>query len=134
MAVTPVWTQVPRAATVLVSTANTNRDGTGTITDLLTGIAAGTRIDRIIVNAIGTTTAGVIRLWLHNGTIYFLLREILVSGITPSASIAVFTTDIYRTDGLPVAHLPSTSWKIAVSTHNAESFHVTALGGDYVIA
>ena len=134
MAVTPVWSQVPRVATVLVSAANTGRDGTGTIVDLLTGIAAGTRIDRVQVNAIGTTTAGVIRLWLHNGTGYFLLKEILVTAITPSTSIAVFTSDVYRSDGLPVAWLATASWKIGASTHNAESFHVTALGGDLVIA
>jgi hypothetical protein len=114
-----------------ISTANTNRDGTGTLGTVATGGAQGTKIDRIKVKAQGTTTAGMVRLFLHDGTTFYLLGEIAVSAVTPSASVASFEGELVRTDGLPIAVLPNSSWTLRASTHNAETFSVLSFGGDY---
>lgn len=59
--VDPIFVLTPVLAQAQVSAANTNRDGTGTIVDLVTGGTYGTRIDKVRICATGTTTAGVIR-------------------------------------------------------------------------
>ena len=119
-----------RLASVLISTANTARDGTGTVATLITGVAAGTRIEAVRFAATGTTTAGVVRLFLHDGTNFYLIREELVPAITPSTSVAVFMREVVFGDQRPLT-LPSASWSLRVSTHNAESFTATAVGADH---
>ena len=109
-----------------VTTANTNRDGTGTITTILTGVAAGTRINEIVIEATATTTAGMVRLYLHDGTNARLFDEFVVTAITAAASTAVYrATKTY--DNLV---LSSASWSIRASTHNTETFNVIVLGAD----
>lgn len=120
MASTATFFGTPRTAVTQISTANTNRDGSGTIADVLTGAATGTRIDDIEITATGTTTAGAVRLYLHDGTNSRLWKEIMVSAITPSTSTAVFSAGL-RDQALILA---SVSWKLQASTHNAETFNV----------
>jgi hypothetical protein len=112
-----------------ISTANTNRDGTGTIGTILTAGASGTRIERIKVKATGTTTAGMVRLFLHDGSAAKLTEEIPVSAITPSATVESFEADVVFGDTNPLI-LPS-GWSLRASTHNAESFNVLAVAGDF---
>lgn len=120
MSTTDNFFSTPRTAVAQVTTANTARDGTGTIATVITGAASGTRIDDIEINATGTTTAGVIRLFLHDGTNARLLREILVGAITPSTSVAAFNT---RLTDLAII-LQNASWSLRASTNNAETFNV----------
>lgn len=120
MSTTANFFRTPRTAVAQVTTANTARDGTGTIATVITGAASGTRIDDIEINATGTTTAGVIRLFLHDGTNARLLREILVGAITPSTSVAAFNT---RLTDLAII-LQNASWSLRASTNNAETFNV----------
>lgn len=114
-----------RAASVLVSAANANRDGTGTIADVLVAGASGSRIDSVRIKGIGTTTAGMVRLFVNNGVNAFLIKEILVDAIVASGTVAAFDSVV----SLNVA-IPNGS-KLGASTQNAESFHVTAFGGDF---
>lgn len=127
MATTPAFAATPRMASVNIATANTNRDGTGTIGTLITGVAAGTRIAEIVVKAVGTTTAGMVRVFLHDGTNFFLFDEVSVAAVaSPGASTQ--TTRVSTLYNNLV--LPNASWSVRVSTHNAESIMVTALGAD----
>jgi hypothetical protein len=120
MATTPNFTSSPVTAVAQISTANTNRDGTGTIGTVYTAPAAGARIDDVTITATGTTTAGVVRLFLHDGSNARLWKEILVQAVTPSTSVAVWSADL--TDlGLV---LKDTNWSLRASTHNAETFNV----------
>lgn len=130
MATTPAFTATPRAAQALVSTANTGRDGTGTLVDVFAAGSSGSRIEHIDLAAIGTTTAGVLRLFLHDGSTSRLWKELLVTAITPSASVAVWATSINCSALSSLLLLPA-NWKLQASTHNAESFVVTAFGGDF---
>lgn len=123
MASTANFFSTPRTAVAQVSTANTARDGTGTIATVITGAASGTRVDDIEISpgsALGVTTAGVVRLFLHDGTNARLLREILVTAITPSTTVSTFNT---RLTDLGII-LQNASWSIRASTHNAETFNI----------
>ena len=64
------FASVPATAQVQIATANTARDGTGTIGTLITAPAAGTRVDTIEICAAGATTLGMIRMFIHDGTSY----------------------------------------------------------------
>lgn len=114
-------------ACVSIATANTNRDGTGTIGTVKTAGTNGSRIDSIRIQASVATTAGVIRLFIYDGSTYYLLKEVLVDAITPSVSIEAFSADLSYPDGL---FLPA-GYSLRASTHIAETFKVIAQGGDF---
>ncbi len=125
MATTPAFAATPATAVAQISTANTNRDGTGTIATVLTAGASGTRIDQIDITATGTTTAGVVRLFIHDGSNGRLWREVLVTATTPSTTVAVWSTSL--TD---LNLILKTGYSLRAATHNAETFNVavTAAG------
>jgi len=127
MADSPAFAVTPRISSINIATANTNRDGTGTIGTLITGVAAGTRIVEIVVKAVGTTTAGMVRVYIHDGTTAFLFDEISVAAVaSPGASTQTTRVSTLYNNLI----LPSSSWSVRVSTHNAESINVVALGAD----
>ena len=126
MANQPVFATTPRIGLGQVSSANTNRDGTGTIATILTGVAAGTKINEIVVEGTATTTAGMVRIYLHDGTNARLFDEFVVVAVTAAASTPVYRgSKVYQN-----LHLPSSSWSIRASTHNAETFNIIVLGAD----
>jgi hypothetical protein len=132
MAQIPQYASTPKVGIGQISTANTNRDGTGTIGTVFTAGASGSRIDRAVVSATGTTTAGMVRLFLHDGTNARLYCEMAVTAITPSGTTKAFndTFEAVTTPDLFPLVLPN-GWSLRASTHNAESFNVTAVGGDF---
>jgi len=110
-----------------ISTANTGRDGSGTIADVLAGSENGTRVDDITVVATGNTTAGVVRLYIYDGTNTRLWREILVTAVTVSTSVAVWSSTLSN-----LALILRSGWKLRASTHNAETFNVIVTrAGDF---
>lgn len=126
----PIFVLRPRVASANVNAANTNRDGTGTLVDLVTGATDGTRVERLVFEAAVTTTAGIIRIFHYNGSASRLWKEILVSAITPSASVAAFRWVEERGDGQPLFVLASGE-KLQYTMHNAESMNAFAHCGDY---
>jgi hypothetical protein len=125
----PIFPLTPVIANGQVSAANTNRDGTGTLVDILTGGADGTRVQRIIIKAVGVTTAGMVRLYIYDGSATRLWKEVEVTAVTPSASAKTFEKEIELFGELAL-HLPAT-YVLRASTHNAETFNVIAEGGNY---
>jgi hypothetical protein len=130
MATAPAFASVPRAAVAAVSTANTNRDGTGTIVDILTGVAAGTRIERLVVQATADPADSIVTIFIHNGTSYFLFDEIDLSNpAAASGTVTAFRSTRVYTD----LWLPSASYKIAAAITVALSagvINVWAFGAD----
>lgn len=127
---TPIFVGSSCLGYVQAVTANTARDGTGTIATLLTGSANGTIVDMVRIVATGTTTAGVVRLFISTdgGTNKRLVKENLVTAITPGASTEVFYIEYVPTRPLV---LKDASSVLYVSTHNTETFNVFAFGGNY---
>jgi len=125
----PIFTLTPVIGVAAISTANTARDGTGTIGTVITGATYGTRITRITIQAIVTTTAGMIRLFIDSGAPISLWKEIAVDAITGSASVEEFVY-VLELPGERALILPA-GYILMASTHNAEAFNVIAEGGDY---
>jgi hypothetical protein len=125
----PRFIASPVVGAAALSVANTNRDGTGTLANVATGEVSGTVIDLIRAIATGTTTAGMIRLFLFdpNTGLNKLYDEIAVSAITPSATVKAFQAELIPSTPLI---LPE-GFILKASTHQAEGFNVFAIGGDY---
>ncbi len=88
MAGTPAFASTPRLSVFAVVTANPNFDGTGTISDVMTGVAAGTRIERVVIQAVGNPADSMMSLFIHNGTSYFLY-DVVDMGDPAAASTTV---------------------------------------------
>jgi hypothetical protein len=112
-----------------ISTANTNRDGTGTVGTFATGVTGGRMVNRIVVQALGPTTVGAVRIFLYDGTNYRAYREVPVTVVNSSqltAGAVAFRAEFAVYDLV----LASSSITLVASTHNAESFDVIAFCGD----
>jgi hypothetical protein len=85
------------------------------------------RIDDIRVTAAGTVTAGVVRLFVHDGTNARLWQEVMVTATTPSTTVQTFNTTLYN----QALILPN-GWSLRASTNNAETFHIVVTrAGDF---
>lgn len=127
MATAPQFAATPKAsAVILAATADTSRTAPTTVGTVFTAGASGSRIDEVWITAVGNSTANQVRLFLYNGTTYYLLKEVLIAAITASASVSSFTTTVIFNNLV----LPS-GWSLRATTNNAESYAVTALGGDF---
>jgi len=112
----------------VIATANAARDGTGTMGTVVTSPSTGMIVEVVRGKATGTTTAGMIRLFLHDGTNARLYKEIPVSAIVPSGTVESFEFEFVPLGGLI---LPP-GWSLRASTHNAEEFAVrVSNGGEY---
>ena len=127
MATQAQYASTVRAAVAQVTTANTNRNGTGAIVTVFTAGANGSRIDDISIDAVATTTAGVVRLFINDGTTSYLFQEILVTATTPSTTVAVWNTTL-----LNQAIIIPSGWSLRASTNNTETFNIIVTrAGDF---
>jgi hypothetical protein len=132
MAADPIFTATPVIGMVQIATANTARDGSGTLGTVITGGTNGTRITRVIVQAAGNTTAGIVRLFIGDnaGTpVIRLWKEIQVTVATVSATVMGFTYTLELL-GERALILPA-GYTLRAAPHNAEIFNVFAEGGNY---
>ena len=132
MATQAQYAATPRLGIGQVSAANTNRDGNGPLATILSAGASGSRLDAIDLKAVSATTAGMIRLFIHDGVNARLLTEVPVTAITPSGTLPSWETQLNAntmTQVLPLV-LP-TGYSLRAATNNSEIFNVIALGGDF---
>ena len=127
---TPSFAIVPRIGYGSVTAANTNRDGTGPIVDILTGVAAGTKINEITLQATGDPADSVVTIFLYDGTGYRLFDEFDLG----DAAAASTTASGYRTTRTySNLVLPSASWKLGAAITVAltsGAINVLAFGAD----
>ena len=129
MAASPAFISTPRIGRCSLSTANTATDGTGTITDLITGVAAGTRVLSINVQGTATTVAALVNIFLYDGTNYDLFDQFTISATTGSNTVKGYRLVTAYTDLV----LPTASWKLGATISVAPSsgtVRVAAFGGD----
>jgi len=128
---TPIFTQTPVIGSGQVSTANTNRDGTGALATILSGGTNGTRIDRITAQAIVTTAAGTLRLFIYDGTNTRLWRELLTSAVTPSATVAGASVSVGGPGSASLGLILPSGYSLKACINNSETWNVIAEGGNF---
>jgi O-acetyl-ADP-ribose deacetylase (regulator of RNase III) len=114
-----------RTGMAIISTANANLDGTGTVADLITAAASGTIVKRIVIKAQGTTTQGMVRIFFKAAGSSWLMREIAVPPITQAATAQTLIAVIDEPFNLKASYL------LRAATQNAETFIVTAEAMEY---
>ncbi len=94
----------------------------------MTGVAAGTKVEEIVFQGIGTTVAGIINVYVYDGTNYNLIDQVLVTAITSSTTATMFRARRQYQNLL----LPSTSHSIRVSSMVASQLvQVSVTGADF---
>lgn len=111
-----------------ISTANSNLDGTGTLGTVLTADLNGTNIQCINVKSTVSTTSGMIRLYIYNGTTNFLFSEIPVPAVTKSGTAVSFSA---RKTFNGNDYALKDTYLLKASTQVGESFNVIAEGLDW---
>lgn len=132
MATNIQYASVPKVGIGQISVANTNRDGTGTIVAVFTAGSNGSRIDGITVKATATTTAGIVRLFIHDGTNARLWTEVPITAAVPSGTNPASEVQITTSNSphlLPLI-LPN-GYSLRAAPHNAEAFNVIGEGADF---
>lgn len=136
---TPAWPQTPRYAVAGVSTANTNTDGTGTITTLITAGSDGTLITGLYAGATATVTATSVRFFLStdSGSTWTYLPHLdsLVGAHTLAATTAndgrvtiIDQDDPNKAMPLPASAVLGFTTAVTVSSGNMVA---EAMGADY---
>jgi hypothetical protein len=124
------WTTLRNPGRKLLDTANANRDGSGTLVDLVTGIAApGTMVTSLNIAALGVTSRGFVRLFVYDGTNNGFYDEIIVPEIT--TAMLALNQKVFRFLYLCAIPLVGTSQILRASTHTGDDFHVIPGGYDY---
>jgi hypothetical protein len=120
--------------TVHQLTANTATDGTGTVNLIMTAGANGSRVNRLVVQHLGTNVATVMRIFLNNGstnatvTNNSLVAEATIAANTLSQVAASVPTTIPLNQVMPAGY----KLYYTIGTSVAAGHAVTAVdAGDY---
>ena len=107
MSANPAFASVPKAKAISVSTANTNRDGSGTLVDSISAAAAGTLLQRVVLQATGDPADSIVTMFLHDGTTSWEFDEFdLGNPAAASATVPGFHTERVYDIVIP------TGWKV----------------------
>lgn len=134
MATTPTFASVPRAASALLGTAETNLQVPTQSSTVFTAGASGSKIEEIVVQASNTTltvttVAGLVYVFLHDGTTFHLFDTIAVTAISGSATVQPYRSAIRYTNLV----IPTT-WSVRASQSiagNASLLKFHVLGADF---
>lgn len=126
-------TPVNSWGTTAITTANTAKDGTGTVLTVYTAGANGSYVQRVRFRPSGTAVQTVARLFINNGSTNataannILFDEITLSAITLSETAAQPSFEIPLNFALPAGY----KLNITIGTTVAAGWYVSAIGGDY---
>lgn len=133
----PIFTLTPVAATATIAAANTARDGSGTLVNLFTAGANGSRIDFITFTSaqatVGASAARVQRIFVTDtsGLNSRLISEVAMSAVTSSNTAIGATATVTFTNGLILASGQIIQVSQSVYGSAADGTHVIARGGSY---
>jgi len=131
----PAFIMAPRVEWGTITTANTAKDGTGTVVTVFTGEATdGSLLRSVIFRPLGTNTATVARIFLNNGstnataTNNTLIGEITLAATTLSE---VSATPHYEWSANNIWVPAGYKINITIGTTVAAGYAVTGVGGDF---
>lgn len=126
MATSPAFAVTPRIGAVSIATADSSYTAPTNVGTVLTGVAAGTRVAEVVVKCAATSSAAIVRLFLYDGTTYWLFDEVTVAAATGSSTVQQTRVSVVYNNLI----LPSASWSLRATTSVSQATHVTALGAD----
>lgn len=127
------YAAVPRVGSANLTTADTSLTAPTTVGTILTAGSSGTRIDYIDIQAVATTTASIINLFIFDGTNYILWTQVPVIAVTSSTTAPAFQATLssnVNANLMPLILPTGYSLRAAV-TVTQSGVRVTAQGGDF---
>ncbi len=134
MAVDPGFAATVNIGAALLGAAETNLQVPTTASVIVTAGSTGSKIEEVVVEATATsltptTVAGLVYLYLYDGTTYHLYDSVAVTAVTASATVAPFRAKVTYTN-----LFLKTGWSLRASQSivgNASLLKVEAFGGDF---
>jgi hypothetical protein len=133
MATSAQYAATPRVGSANLTTQDTSLTAPTTVSTILTAGASGTRIDYIDVQGVATTVAGLINLFIFDGTNYILWAQVPVIAVTSSTTAPAFQSTLSSNVNANLMPLIiPTGYSLRATTSVAQTgVRVTAMGGDF---
>jgi hypothetical protein len=133
MATSPSFAATPRIGSVSIppsggggADSSYTAPTAGNVGTVITGASTGTRIAEIVVKCAASSSLAIVRIFLYDGTTYWLFDEVTIAAATGSNTVQQTRVSTSYNNLI----LPSASWSIRVTTSVSQTTHVTALGAD----
>jgi hypothetical protein len=133
MSTTAQYAITPVFGSALLTTADTSLTAPTTIGTILTAGASGTLIDFIEVQGVATSVAGIVNLFIYDGTTYSLWQQIPINAVTSSTTAVAFNS-VTSTNNSPnvMPMIIPTGYSLRASTTIAQTgLKVIAYGGNF---
>lgn len=128
MATDPVFAVTPFFGSALLGNAETSTTSPTTTSTIKTAATNGTKVEEVVVMGTGTTVAGLVYIFWHDGSNYRLFDTFTVTAITASATVTPFRlSKTYVNLVMPSGHSLRASQSIA---GNASVLVCAAMGAD----
>lgn len=130
----PIYTLVPTVSwAAVIATANTAKDGTGTVATVFTAGSEGSFVQKLVARPTGTNVASVLRVFINNGATNAtainnsFLADISLPTITNSEVASQQIVELFLNVGLPAGY----KINCTIGTTVAAGWAVSAVGGNY---
>lgn len=133
MSTSAQYASTPKFGSAVLTTADTSLTAPSTVGTIVSAGASGTRIDYIEVMGVATTVAGLINLFVYDGTNYILWQQIPVQAVTTSTTAPSYMAAMSSNGNANVMPLTlPTGYSLRATTTVAQTgIRVTAYGGDF---
>lgn len=133
MSTTAQYAATPKVGSATLTTADTSLTAPTTVGTVFTAASSGSRIDYIEVIGVATTVAGLVNLFIHDGTNYILWQQVPVIAITSSTTAPAFVANLSSNNNANVMPLTiPTGYSLRATASVAQTgVRVTAYGGDF---
>lgn len=133
MATQAQYAATPKLGSALLTTADTSLTAPATVGTVFTAGTSGSRIDYIEIQAVATTIAGMVNLFVYDGATYILWQQIPIVAVTASTTSQAFVANLSSNGNANVMPLNiPTGYSLRATTSVAQTgIRVIAYGGDF---
>ena len=127
------YASTPKVGSATLTTADTSLTAPTTVGTIVTAGTSGTRIDYIDIQGVATTVAGLINLFIYDGTTYILWNQVPVQIVTSSTTVPAFAAYLSSNSNANIMPLTlPTGYSLRATTSITQTgVRVTAYGGDF---
>jgi hypothetical protein len=133
MSTSAQYASTPKFGSATLTTADTSLTAPTTVGTIVTAGASGTRIDYIDIQGVANTSAGLVNLFIYDGTNYILWNQVPVLAVTSSTTAPAFAVYLSSNGNANIMPLTlPTGYSLRAATSVSQTgVRVTAYGGDF---
>ena len=133
MSTSAQYASTPKFGYATLTTADTSLTAPTTVGTIVTAGSSGTRIDYIDIQGVATTIAGLVNLFIYDGTNYILWNQVPVIAVTSSTTAPAFAAYLSSNGNANIMPLTlPTGYSLrAAASVSQTGVRVTAYGGDF---